>query len=1355
MLLAIVCIAAAVLVGIARFAFELVPGTQESVRDLLSDSLGREVQIGDIDLGWSHWYPSVHLQDVTVMNEAGTDEWLRFDALSIGLSKLGLLSGEIQPTEVRLREPVLDLSVMGEIGEEAGATGSQDSDADQGESLRNLGRTLSRLGALIIENGELHLPDPWDDQTFLRLTEVNMSLTGGRRKFAVTATAMLPPSVGGQLNLDVEADGDFSSLAMMEVAGEASVENPDPGFWLTPLLQPGSRVNFNESTLRAQFSGSLKSLNSVDVDADIQGLALSGDPVIWPEARLRAAIRPSRIVEEDRSLEMAGADHSRWEIKLTEFAVRDAAGMESTTTGSASWTPDTRELRVDLDRVDLANWSPWLKIAAPVEGVGNLADLQPSGVLLNTRLEMRGEVAQPKAVDTVVSTAPVEDSLTTDASDSVPVSVPSAAESAAMHFRFSTDLESVACQPLGAIPGVSGISGRLVVGQENGSFELRGSEGQLALPEVFHETLKFRSLKADLQWQRSEAGWDLQGQEVSVELAGGLQARGGMRLGFPDADISPSIDLDMRFAGDDVLSAKALIPRDPEVFPVEVQEWLRASILGGKVSNGRVRIQGLLKDFPYENHDEPGLFQVDLDLRAGRLVYAEGWPGISDIAAKLLFRGRRMEIEASGANILGFPVGPVTTGIRDYKESILRVEGRASAPAANMLGFLRESPLHAEFEHMLAVLDLNGPADLLLNLQIPLDDVDATEVNGHILLSDNELRHSALPSPLKRISGDVYFDNAGVRADRLAGTLFDQPVLVNLAPRRIRNGSEESTVIDVVANTAYSLPRDRAAIASYLPESIIARAQGTAKLQLKMAIAESPDPTPIDIELDLANLGLDLPKPFGKAVGTAQTARLHMLPRPAGGADLQASYGSVGSASLRWGGTPDVWQLERGLIRIGREKPAQLPREAGLWLEGTYEQLDLGAWRKLLAAETPAASTAPDSTPFPLRGAELRIQELLVAGQKFKEVRAQVNRHPDTWWASLEGPDLNGILEWDASQPRPTIQATIKSLSLGTLSEEEKALRESESAPTDPRGLPGLALNVDRITINNTPLGSARLVLNPVSAGLRLAVIEVNGTGLDLNGKGEWTRDAAGSSARIALTISGNQIDSLLSAAGYDPTLTAKKTDIDLDIRWAPNPEGVVPESMYGLLNLKLEEGALLAVDPGAGRALGLLNFYALPRRLQFDFEDVTSDGLVFDELKGKFEIANGNAYTDTLRMEGPSLKMRISGRTGIAARDYDQIVNIVPNIKSGVTLAGTVLGGPAVGAALLIAQELFEKPLDKISELQYHLGGTWDDPVVGDVGNRKVQTAPPARKPPIPVPARPATDAAVGAEPATPASAP
>jgi len=84
--------------------------------------------------------------------------------------------------------------------------------------------------------------------------------------------------------------------------------------------------------------------------------------------------------------------------------------------------------------------------------------------------------------------------------------------------------------------------------------------------------------------------------------------------------------------------------------------------------------------------------------------------------------------------------------------------------------------------------------------------------------------------------------------------------------------------------------------------------------------------------------------------------------------------------------------------------------------------------------------------------------------------------------------------------------------------------------------------------------------------------------------------------------------------------------------------------------------------------------------------------------------------------VDGPAAKIEISGRIGLADQDYDELVTVIPSVKTGIPLAGTLAGGPIVGAALLVAQTLLEGKLgaiNRLAEKQYSVTGPWDDPVI------------------------------------------
>src|SRR3546814_8495224 len=112
------------------------------------------------------------------------------------------------------------------------------------------------------------------------------------------------------------------------------------------------------------------------------------------------------------------------------------------------------------------------------------------------------------------------------------------------------------------------------------------------------------------------------------------------------------------------------------------------------------------------------------------------------------------------------------------------------------------------------------------------------------------------------------------------------------------------------------------------------------------------------------------------------------------------------------------------------------------------------------------------------------------------------------------------------------------------------------------------------------------------------------------------------------------------------------------------------------------------------------------------NFSDVVDEGLGFDNINGHFDLGGGAATTDDLKIKGPSVKIDMGGRIGLVARDYDLRVAVYPaGLSSGVTHGAALLGGPAVGALVLLAQAVLEKTPDSMTQLTYHVYGGWDNP--------------------------------------------
>jgi len=149
-------------------------------------------------------------------------------------------------------------------------------------------------------------------------------------------------------------------------------------------------------------------------------------------------------------------------------------------------------------------------------------------------------------------------------------------------------------------------------------------------------------------------------------------------------------------------------------------------------------------------------------------------------------------------------------------------------------------------------------------------------------------------------------------------------------------------------------------------------------------------------------------------------------------------------------------------------------------------------------------------------------------------------------------------------------------------------------------------------------------------------------------------------------------------------------------------------------------------LSPGAGRVLGLASIAALPRRLALDFSDITDKGLAFDNVHGDFDLRDGNAYTENVLLKGPAGEIGLIGRVGLKNKDYDQIAVVTGNVASSLSIpaAGALVGGPIVGAAVLLFTQVFKQPLNGLTRGYYRITGGWDNPTVERIKSAEVKGA-------------------------------
>ena len=210
-------------------------------------------------------------------------------------------------------------------------------------------------------------------------------------------------------------------------------------------------------------------------------------------------------------------------------------------------------------------------------------------------------------------------------------------------------------------------------------------------------------------------------------------------------------------------------------------------------------------------------------------------------------------------------------------------------------------------------------------------------------------------------------------------------------------------------------------------------------------------------------------------------------------------------------------------------------------------------------------------------------------------------------------------------------------------------------------------------------------------------------------------------STTVDAQLKSQNTKALMEEFGFQGILSSKNLTIDLDLFWPyiPSSDGVFDAN--GTVKVNIEDGQITAIDPIAGKVLGLLSIAELPKRLVLDFSDIFKKGLSFNRLSGEFQFKQGSAYTCNLAMEGTSVDILLVGVTDMIGETYDQLAMVRPLLSDALPMGGAVFGGPGVAAAVYLFTKLLRKPLKNIGVSYYSIGGTWDNPTIEKIPAQEI----------------------------------
>ncbi len=1276
--LALVVVLAALVSGLFQLAVMALPGYREQLSDYVSRVADRPIDIGGVALVWHRFKPQLELADIVIYGDDGTTPALQAARLRIGFGLLRLLHGDTFPDQIELA----GVQVVVQIDRDNKVTLLGIDTAGPAKSRHDWQREVARFDLIRLADCSVRVDDA-------RLSggkpEFHLVQAQARRRFggvSIDAQVELPSFMGDSAEFEADLDGDPAELATLDGSWSLSFEQLSRLPWLEARLAGQPAIQLHQADLSV--AGELHQGRM-----DNAALSFEADGIVARRGEHLAKLKD--IAFEATARRDAGS----WTLEVPRVQLSGETGAWPDTRLRLQWTPleaGGSELQADADYLRLQDLSPWLALAAN-DSDARLAAVSGELRSLVARARLGGD--QPT-------------------------------------YSVRARLDGLGLKPTmterGPGPGFAGLSGEISATESSGRLVVDSPGFMLDYGRVFAAPVGFEQLGGQLDWVHDATGWRIQMPSFTWQLAG-TQGKGDLDLLLPaQAGASPEIKLDARFSAED---AARLKPYAPQFWSENLRNWIDRGIVGGRVPGGRLQLAGKLNEFPFR--DNNGLFAVDVDVVNARLAYAPGWPEASQVNAHLEFRGDSLTASADNGVVAGARVRQVKASIPQFKDAVLDIEAQTEGDVAQYYDFLRASPLAPRLSGLLDRSQGQGPAEVAAHLSIPLKDAKQTQIDGHIRLNNDEFRHQSIEEPFTALNGELHFTQSNIESERVDGLFYGLPVV-----GRVTAEGQGSSRLSASMNV--TLQADGSGPSRYVPTLLRPHLSGSAAVTAQVLLGPGSDG--VHIDSDLVGVTVDLPPPVGKlaeesvplrvTLGGSQASVASASPQAADAQQLQQpfrigiAYQQRLGADVVMRNNGDAMRTDSVLIHLGSDAVPQatLP---GVRVTGEVADADITRWlaamRKSLSDDqAPTVSDAQNASPQQA----LRLEAIDIAAERlhwsgYSVGRVQLGYRPTgasgSWSATLAGEGAEGGLDWEGG-PAPQLIARLRKLKVE--GERKKGAdagdadrNEPKGGPLDPNTLPTLDVDCQSCELGESRLGHVRVISERMDGGQRLTTLEAGGAELDFKGSGEWVRRAGASSAYAQFDLTSRSIGPMLEGLGYARNLGAEHSHFKAELTWRPALAGIDWTQAEGRVDLSLEKGTVNAVEPGAGRVLGLLNFYALPRRLTLDFRDVTSKGLGFDKIDGAFELGNGNATTDRVEIDSPSLKIDLKGRIGLAARDYDQRVAVYPDVSGGVTLGALLLGGPALGAIALLAQEVLDKPLDQVTQLSYQVTGSWDNPQV------------------------------------------
>ncbi len=885
--------------------------------------------------------------------------------------------------------------------------------------------------------------------------------------------------------------------------------------------------------------------------------------------------------------------------------------------------------------------------------------------------------------------------------------------------------------PRTVLPSVTNLTGRLETNEKQGSLILNSPNLELDISGFLVDPkLKLETAKGRIDWQKIKGQWQISGKDVAFsnpDVSASLSAN----YLFGDPKQTDSLTLNMQFE-------RATLNQAHRYLPVEMardaRTYLSKAFAAGEIQQGNLSIKGDPNQIPY-SAKYPGEFTLNLPVKnttfnpVPTLPVSQGsWPAFSNISGVVMMKESAVKVQVDKANYQNVLLQSIQATINDINapNSELKVTGSASGDLKELLDYIKPTPILQRRPSVAQFLSVGGPADLSVELAIPLSGSKDPDFDIRLTLFGNQIQWSDFP-PLVNAKGSLRIQDdfpmpETLRAELMGGELkmTSQSAKGSEKLLTIAGGINTNELKKHLINTSDS---------AFLPllNAMAGRISYDGQVRVDKSNIDS------NLRFNLSSFALNAPEPLKKEINTPLNGRLSLKSNAdskSGGSAISWS-GQIGERIFMQGSSATGTPI-RQAYSIGM--PAALPQN-GVAFGINANELDLDAWYGFLKP-SPAidATTKRGGEPTPSQYADgnapveitAQVKKLILLNRLWSDMQLSANKKDAQLQLQITSPQVAGQIQWQAKKKMDIagqLSGKLSALRIPEIMESaatiNPATKQQEQLQVSVSELQNINVAIDDFQYGDKSLGKVSLKASRLPNALVINNLQVANPQDTTTISGVWRGkdDTQKERAEIDITMAIADLGPIAARWGNPKSIEGGDGNISGKLAWNGSVFQPQLPTLNGKINVALEKGRLLKVDTTAAKLFSVLSLQSLLRFATLDLQGslgtVVSQGTAFKTITGDFAVNNGIAKTDNFLLQLDQARVAIVGSIDAPKENQDLRITVFPSIDATSGALAVFAINPIAGLGALIGQYLVTNRINKAMQSDYLVQGSWTDPEI------------------------------------------